>query len=258
MAKNMFEKIWEAHEVDDDLIYIDLHLVHEVTSPQAFDGLRLAGRGPPPRPARWPRPITTSRPTARRPRGDRGRALAQADRGAGENCAEFGVPLYCWARTDAGHRPRDRPGAGPDPAGMTIVCGDCHTSTHGAFGALAFGIGTSRGRARAGHPVPGPAQAEDDAHQLRRRAGLRRHRQGPDPRRRSARSASAAAGIRRRIRRRADRGALDGRPHDDLQHDRSRPAAAPAWSRPTRPPSTTSKGRPGAPGRLDAAVERWR
>ena len=67
MAKNLFEKIWDAHEVDDDLIYIDLHLVHEVTSPQAFDGLRLADRrcGGPTRPS--PPPTTTSRPTARRP-----------------------------------------------------------------------------------------------------------------------------------------------------------------------------------------------
>ena len=69
MAKNLFEKIWDAHEVDRDLIYIDLHLVHEVTSPQAFDGLRLAGGRSAVPTRRWPPPTTTSPPTARRPRG---------------------------------------------------------------------------------------------------------------------------------------------------------------------------------------------
>jgi 3-isopropylmalate/(R)-2-methylmalate dehydratase large subunit len=135
----MFEKVWEAHEVGYDLIFIDLHLIHEVTSPQAFDGLRLAGR------------------KVRRP----DRTLATADHnvatGPGEpddlsqvqldalarNCEEFGVVLYALGHKRQGIVHVIGPELGVTQPGMTVVCGDSHTSTHGAFGALAFGIGTS-------------------------------------------------------------------------------------------------------------------
>jgi 3-isopropylmalate/(R)-2-methylmalate dehydratase large subunit len=140
----MFDKLWEAHEVSDGLIYVDLHLVHEVTSPQAFDGLRLTGR------------------TVRRP----DKTLATADHNVPtdgtkaarliadelsrvqvetleRNCEEFGIPIYSLGSDRQGIVHVIGPELGVTQPGTTIVCGDSHTSTHGAFGALAFGIGTS-------------------------------------------------------------------------------------------------------------------
>ncbi|MCX6388301.1 MAG: 3-isopropylmalate dehydratase large subunit [Solirubrobacterales bacterium] len=141
---SLFDKIWEQHEVAPGLIWIDLHLVHEVTSPQAFEGLRLAGR------------------TVRRP----DRTLATADHNVPTdgtssasmikdalsrkqvekletNCAEFGVPVFSIGSGREGIVHVIGPEIGVTQPGMTIVCGDSHTATHGAFGALAFGIGTS-------------------------------------------------------------------------------------------------------------------
>jgi 3-isopropylmalate/(R)-2-methylmalate dehydratase large subunit len=144
MAKNLFEKIWEAHEVDKDLIYIDLHLVHEVTSAQAFDGLRLADRG-----VRRPDKTlatadhnvpTDGTPTARLIADELSRKQVEA---LERNCEEFGIPLYSLGSERRGIVHVIGPELGVTQPGMTIVCGDSHTSTHGAFGALAFGIGTS-------------------------------------------------------------------------------------------------------------------
>ena len=140
MAKSMFEKIWDAHEVDDDLIYVDLHLVHEVTSPQAFEGLRAAGR-------RVRRPDLTvatvdhNVPTEAGPIVDPV-SLTQVQT-LRANCAEFGVRLHAMGDAEQGIVHVIGPQLGLTQPGMTIVCGDSHTSTHGAFGALAFGIGTS-------------------------------------------------------------------------------------------------------------------
>jgi 3-isopropylmalate/(R)-2-methylmalate dehydratase large subunit len=144
MAKNLFEKIWEAHEVDRDLIYIDLHLVHEVTSPQAFDGLRLAERQ-----VRRPDKTlatadhnvpTDGTPTARLIADELSRKQVEA---LERNCEEFGIPVYSLGSDRRGIVHVIGPELGVTQPGMTIVCGDSHTSTHGAFGALAFGIGTS-------------------------------------------------------------------------------------------------------------------
>jgi 3-isopropylmalate/(R)-2-methylmalate dehydratase large subunit len=144
MAKNLFEKIWDAHEVERDLIYIDLHLVHEVTSPQAFDGLRLAGR-----PVRRPDKTlatadhnvpTDGTPTARLIADELSRKQVEA---LERNCEEFGIPLYSLGSDRRGIVHVIGPELGVTQPGLTIVCGDSHTSTHGAFGALAFGIGTS-------------------------------------------------------------------------------------------------------------------
>src|SRR3954451_6590690 len=144
MPKTMFDKIWEAHEVAPGLIYIDLHLVHEVTSPQAFDGLRLAGR-PVRRPDRTLATADHNTPTD----GTTTAALIkdQLSRVQVEtlerNCAEFGVPVYSLGSDKQGIVHVIGPELGVTRPGMTIVCGDSHTATHGAFGALAFGIGTS-------------------------------------------------------------------------------------------------------------------
>jgi 3-isopropylmalate/(R)-2-methylmalate dehydratase large subunit len=147
MAKTLFEKIWDAHVVRQEpeqpaLLYIDCHLVHEVTSPQAFEGLRLAGR-------RVRRPDLTyatmdhNVPTWSRklPILDE-IAKTQIDTLEG-NCREFDIPLYGLDSPSQGIVHVIGPELGITRPGMTIVCGDSHTSTHGAFGALAFGIGTS-------------------------------------------------------------------------------------------------------------------
>jgi 3-isopropylmalate/(R)-2-methylmalate dehydratase large subunit len=140
----MFEKIWEAHEVADGLIYVDLHLVHEVTSPQAFDGLRLAGRGVR-RPDKTVATADHNVPTD----GTKAAALI-ADKLSRvqvetleRNCEEFGIPVYSLGSDRQGIVHVIGPELGLTQPGTTIVCGDSHTSTHGAFGALAFGIGTS-------------------------------------------------------------------------------------------------------------------
>jgi 3-isopropylmalate/(R)-2-methylmalate dehydratase large subunit len=143
-AKTMFEKIWESHEVSDGLLYIDLHLVHEVTSPQAFDGLRLAGR----QVRRPDRTLATAdhntptdgTPVAARIKDELSRVQVET---LERNCAEFGVPVYSLGSDRQGIVHVIGPELGVTQPGMTIVCGDSHTSTHGAFGALAFGIGTS-------------------------------------------------------------------------------------------------------------------
>ncbi|MBA2298201.1 MAG: 3-isopropylmalate dehydratase large subunit [Actinobacteria bacterium] len=143
--KTLFQRIWESHLVAHSvgqpaLLYVDLHLVHEVTSPQAFEGLRLAGR-------RVRRPDLTvatmdhNVPTTEGPVDD---PLARRQLDAlRDNCAEFGVPLFATGSGREGIVHVIGPELGLTQPGMTIVCGDSHTSTHGAFGALAFGIGTS-------------------------------------------------------------------------------------------------------------------
>jgi 3-isopropylmalate/(R)-2-methylmalate dehydratase large subunit len=146
--KTLFEKVWEQHVVaepkgEPTLLYIDLQLVHEVTSPQAFEGLRLAGRTVR-RPDRTVATIDHNVPTTMEGR------LKIVDQIAAKqiatlrkNCKEFGVELYDIDSREQGIVHVIGPELGLTKPGMTIVCGDSHTSTHGAFGALAFGIGTS-------------------------------------------------------------------------------------------------------------------
>ncbi len=148
MGRTLAEKVWEAHVVrhgdgaEPDLLYIDLHLLHEVTSPQAFDGLRLAGRGL----RRVDLTIATEDHNV--PTVDIDQPIAdlvsrtQVDT-LRANCAEFGVRLHPMGDVEQGIVHVVGPQLGLTQPGMTVVCGDSHTSTHGAFGALAFGIGTS-------------------------------------------------------------------------------------------------------------------
>jgi 3-isopropylmalate/(R)-2-methylmalate dehydratase large subunit len=140
----MFDKLWEAHEVAEGLIYIDLHLVHEVTSPQAFDGLRLAGRKVR-RPDKTLATADHNTPTdgtmaARLIADELSRVQVET---LERNAEEFGIPIYSLGSDRQGIVHVIGPELGVTQPGMTIVCGDSHTSTHGAFGALAFGIGTS-------------------------------------------------------------------------------------------------------------------
>jgi 3-isopropylmalate/(R)-2-methylmalate dehydratase large subunit len=144
VPKNMFEKIWEQHEVSEGLIYIDLHLVHEVTSPQAFDGLRLANR-PVRRPDKTLATADHNTPTdgtmaARLIADQLSRVQVET---LERNCEEFGLKVYSLGSDRQGIVHVIGPELGVTQPGMTIVCGDSHTATHGAFGALAFGIGTS-------------------------------------------------------------------------------------------------------------------
>jgi len=144
MATTLFDKIWKQHEVADGLIYIDLHLVHEVTSAQAFDGLRLEGRGvrrPDKTLATADHNVPTDGTAASRLIADEmSRKQVEA---LERNCEEFGIPLFSLGSERRGIVHVIGPELGVTQPGMTIVCGDSHTSTHGAFGALAFGIGTS-------------------------------------------------------------------------------------------------------------------
>ena len=147
MGKTLAEKVWESHVVrhvegEPDLLYIDLHLVHEVTSPQAFDGLRVSGR-------------TVRRPDLTLATEDHNVPTVDIDKPIADivsrtqvetlrrNCEEFGVRLYPLGNVEQGIVHVVGPQLGLTQPGMTVVCGDSHTSTHGAFGALAFGIGTS-------------------------------------------------------------------------------------------------------------------
>src|SRR6185312_5575865 len=141
MPKTLFDKIWDAHEVAPGLIYIDLHLVHEVTSPQAFDGLRMAGR----RVRRVDRTLATAdhnvptdgTPVAARIQDELSRVQVET---LERNCEEFGIPVYSLGSDRQGVVHVIGPELGVTQPGMTIVCGDSHTATHGAFGALGFGV----------------------------------------------------------------------------------------------------------------------
>jgi 3-isopropylmalate/(R)-2-methylmalate dehydratase large subunit len=146
-VQSLFDKLWQAHVVreaqgEPTLLYIDLHLIHEVTSPQAFDGLRQAGR-------RVRRPdLTFGTVDHNVPTTDRSLPIADAVAAnqvetLRRNCREFGIPLFDIHSPEQGIVHVIGPELGLTQPGMTIVCGDSHTSTHGAFGALAFGIGTS-------------------------------------------------------------------------------------------------------------------
>src|ERR1700724_1648924 len=157
MGRTLAEKIWDSHVVhaaegEPDLLYVDLHLVHEVTSPQAFDGLRMAGRS-----VRRPDLTIATEDHNVPTTGITGPGVPLAGPGSPvtdpvsrtqvealrKNCAEFGVRLHPMGDAGQGIVHVIGPQLGLTQPGMTIVCGDSHTSTHGAFGAIAFGIGTS-------------------------------------------------------------------------------------------------------------------
>ena len=144
MVKSLFDKIWDTHEVAEGLLYVDLHLVHEVTSAQAFESLRLAGR-------ELRRPDRTLATADHNVPTDGASALPMVTdplsrrqiEALEQNCGQFGIPVYSIGSGRQGIVHVIGPELGLTQPGMTIVCGDSHTSTHGAFGALAFGIGTS-------------------------------------------------------------------------------------------------------------------
>ena len=151
-SKTLYDKLWDAHIVRDNgdgtaLLYIDRHLVHEVTSPQAFEGLRLAGRKPWRVNANLATPDhnvpTTSKERSRGVEGIEDSISRLQVETLDQNCEEFGITEFKINDIRQGIVHVIGPEEGATLPGMTVVCGDSHTSTHGAFGALAFGIGTS-------------------------------------------------------------------------------------------------------------------
>jgi 3-isopropylmalate/(R)-2-methylmalate dehydratase large subunit len=146
-SRTLFEKLWETHLVAEptgrsSILYIDLHLVHEVTSPQAFEGLRAAGRRVR-RPERTMATVDHNIPTEPRGTPITDPIAAKQIEALQKNCQDFGVRLFDMDSPDQGIVHVIGPELGLTQPGITIVCGDSHTSTHGAFGSLAFGIGTS-------------------------------------------------------------------------------------------------------------------
>ncbi len=183
--RTLAEKVWDAHVVrsadgEPDLLYIDLHLVHEVTSPQAFDGLRLAGR-----PVRRP-DLTLATEDHNTPTDNLVTILDPISRTQIEtlrrNAREFGVRLHSLGDAEQGIVHVIGPQLGITQPGMTIVCGDSHTATHGAFGALAFGIGTSEVEHVLATQTLPQHRPKTMAVNVDRRAGARGDRQGPGAR----------------------------------------------------------------------------
>ena len=178
LAEKIWPIIWYARVARaPDLLYIDLMLMHEVTSPQAFEGLRLAGR----KPRHVDQLIATedhNTPTVDidRPNPDETSALQLST--LEKNCKDFGVRLCPLGDADQGVVHAFAPVLGLTQPGMTIVCGDSHTSTHGAFGAMAIGIGTSEVEHVMATADPEPEAVQDHGREHRGRPAEGRHRQG--------------------------------------------------------------------------------
>ncbi len=222
--KTLFEKVWEQHVVvepkgEPTLLYIDLQLVHEVTSPQAFEGLRLAGRKVR-RPDRTIATVDHNVPTTIEGRLNIVDQIAATQIATlRKNCADFGVELYDVNSREQGIVHVIGPELGITKPGMTIVCGDSHTSTHGAFGALAFGIGTSEVE----HVLATQTLPQSNPKTFRISV------EGKLPMGVTAKDIILAIigqdrygrrdGQRDRVRRLGHSLPVDGRPHDGLQHE---------------------------------------
>ena len=223
MGKTLAEKVWDDHVVvkgtdgSPDLLYIDLHLLHEVTSPQAFEGLRLAGR-------QVRRPDLTiatedhNTPTInidKRIADDTSRIQIETLR---QNAKEFGIRLHSLGDKNQGIVHIIGPQLGLTQPGITVVCGDSHTSTHGAFGAIAFGIGTSEvEHVLATQTLPlKPFKTMGD--HRRRPAAPRGDRQGHHPGDHRENRHRRRPGLHSGIPRQRHRSPLHGGPDDDLQH----------------------------------------
>ena len=219
MAKTLYDKLWDAHVVRENedgtsLLYIDRHLVHEVTSPQAFEGLRLAQR------PIWRVDSILAVPDHNVPTTDRARGIAdpvsrEQIETLDENCRHFGITEFGMSDPRQGIVHVIGPESGATLPGMTVVCGDSHTSTHGAFGALAFGIGTSEVE----HVLATQCLVQKKSHMEVDLAGcLRvsppRTSRSPSPPHRYGWRHWSRDGIHRR----GDSRTVGGRPHDAVQY----------------------------------------
>ncbi len=255
VGRSLFDKVWDRHVVRDEpgeptLIYIDLHLVHEVTSPQAFDGLRLAGRSVR-RPELTVATMDHNVPTLPGPITD---PLAKAQLDAlRANCEEFGIELHGTGSGTEGIVHVIGPELGLTQPGKTIVCGDSHTSTHGAFGALAFGIGTSEVEHVLATQTLNQQRPKTMLLEFAGALAARADRKGHDPRRDRPGRSRRRRRLCRRVRRRGGAGSVDGAADDDLQHD-DRVGSTRRHDRsrrddvrlPRRPPTRAARARPGS------------
>jgi 3-isopropylmalate/(R)-2-methylmalate dehydratase large subunit len=221
--KTLYDKIWDAHLVDQAedgtaLIYIDRHLVHEVTSPQAFEGLRLTGRK-----VRCPEktiavPDHNVPTTEGREKGiENAESRIQVDE-LDRNAREFGIHYYPVSDVRQGIVHIIGPEQGWTLPGMTIVCGDSHTATHGAFGALAFGIGTSEVEHVLATQTLIAKKSKNMRVEITGTAAALRHRQGHHAVGHRRHRHRRRHRPRHRVLRRGDPRPVDGRPHDGLQH----------------------------------------
>ncbi len=231
MAKTLYDKLWDSHLVHEEkdgtaLIYIDRHLVHEVTSPQAYEGLKLAGR----KPWRVDSIVATAdhnTPTRNWDKGIDGItdlvSRLQVET-LDQNIKAFGAKAYFpFLDKRQGIVHVIGPEQGATLPGMTVVCGDSHTSTHGAFAAWLSASAPVRSRARARHAVPGDEKVEEHADRGRRQTGRGRDGQGHRARGDRQDRHRRRHRIRDRVCRQRHARAVDGRPHDRLQHgDRGR------------------------------------
>ncbi len=221
--RTLAEKVWDDHLVvkgengEPDLIYIDLHLVHEVTSPQAFDGLRAEGR-----PVRR-LDLTIATEDHNTPTLDIDKPIADLTSRTQietlrRNAAEFGVRLHSLGDKEQGIVHVVGPQLGLTMPGITVVCGDSHTSTHGAFGAMAFGIGTSEVEHVLATQTLPLKPFRTMAITVEGDAEARSHGEGHHPRGDREDRRERRPGLRPGVPRLRDPRALDGGPHDDLQH----------------------------------------
>ena len=227
--RTLYDKIWDDHLVDEQpdgtcLLYIDRHLVHEVTSPQAFEGLRMTGRK-----VRHPEK-TLAVVDHNVPTTDRSHGIAEPEsriqvETLAQNAKDFGIEYFDELDRRQGIVHVVGPEQGFTLPGTTIVCGDSHTSTHGAFGALAHGIGTSEVEHVLATQTLIQKKAKNMLVQVDGALATGRHRQGHHPRHHRRDRHRRRHRLGHRICRRSDPRPLDGRPHDDLQHvDRGRRA----------------------------------
>jgi 3-isopropylmalate/(R)-2-methylmalate dehydratase large subunit len=234
VGSNLFSSFAESATGEDfsrpgkwvSLLYIDRHLVHEVTSPQAFEGLRLRPQGS--RAEEDARRRRSQRSDHRSLQAESRSGKRRADRNAGRERREFGVEYFNEYDKRQGIVHVIGPEQGFTLPGTTIVCGDSHTSTHGAFGALAHGIGTSEVEHVLATQTLIQKKAKNMRVDRRRQAARRRHREGHHPRHHRRDRHRRRHRLRARICRRRHPRAVDGRPHDRLQHvDRRRRARRP-------------------------------
>ncbi len=221
--RTIVSKIWDDHVVTQDpgapaVLAVDLHLVHEVTSPQAFTGLRTRGLRVR-RPGQTVATADHSIPTTPRDLPILDEMAAAQVRQLEDNCAEFGIPLHGIGSPSQGIVHVIGPQLGLTQPGMTIVCGDSHTSTHGAFGALAFGIGTSEVEMVLATQTL--LQRDPKTYEVRvdGRLAPGRQRQGHHPEPDLADRGGRRHRARLRVPRRRHPGADDGTAHDHLQHE---------------------------------------
>ena len=258
--RTLAEKVWDDHVVhraegEPDILYVDLHLVHEVTSPQAFDGLRMHGR-PVRRPDLTVATMDHNVPTTDGPVTDQ--VSARQMQALQANAEEFGITIYPWGSGGQGIVHVIGPEMGYTQPGITIVCGDSHTSTHGAFGALAFGIGTSEVEHVLATQTLPQTKPKWMADHRRRRPAAQLQRQGRDPRDHQPHRHRRRRRPRDRVPRIARSRALSMEGRMTICNMSIEGGARAGMVAPDDTTFAYVEGRPLAPKAWEAALEHWR